>query len=105
MARPTPEEIRQRRERMPEVEGLGGWFVSKLCDGEDEDGNRISWYEYEHLDGRTATEWHDGTCSDPELRSLLTERRRIAPPAKPDPLEQLSSLGLMRFLERWINRR
>ena len=47
------------------------WRLSGLCDGEDEDGRFISWYTYRHVDGREATEYSDGSCSDPDLAAFL----------------------------------
>ena len=35
MANFTQEEIEQRRQRMAEAEGLGGWYLKALCDGQD----------------------------------------------------------------------
>jgi len=80
----SPEALDERRKRMAEGEGLGGWYLAVLSDGEDEAGNPISWYEYEHLDGRTATVWENGTSTDPELQILLDERQHatVAPQAE-----------------------
>jgi hypothetical protein len=76
MARPTPEQIEERRQRSAEAEGLGGWYMSELCDGRDATtGEHLSWYEYRHVDGREATVWSDGTATDPELQALLAKRR------------------------------
>jgi hypothetical protein len=75
MARLTPEQLEQRRQRMAEAEGLGGWHLTSLCDGQDQaSGEWLSWYEYRHLDGHTATVWDDGTTTDPGLQAQLDSR-------------------------------
>ena len=77
MAKFTPEEIDQRRQRMAEAEGLGGWYTERLCDGQDSTtGEWLSWYEYRHLDGRQATVSEGGQATDPELQVLLAKRRK-----------------------------
>ena len=72
----TPDHLDQRRERAAAAEGLDGWYLARLCDGETENGEPISWYEYEHLDGRQATVSESGSSTDPELQSLLAEKRQ-----------------------------
>jgi hypothetical protein len=83
MARPTPEQLEQRRQRMAEAEGLGGWHLATLCDGEDDAGRPLAWYAYEHLDGRRAVVWDDGTTDDPDMQAWLAARAR---PAAPRPM-------------------
>ena len=39
--------------------------------GEGEQGNALSWYDYQHTDGRVATRFDDGSCSDPDLAEFL----------------------------------
>ena len=39
--------------------------------GEDEDGNYFSFHEYQHKDGRKATQFGDGRCTDPDLKDFL----------------------------------
>jgi len=86
MAKFTPEEIEQRRQRMAEAEGLGGWYLNSLCDGQDStSGEPLSWYVYQHLDGRRATVSESGSSTDPELQNLLAERRRAEPLPSPEP--------------------
>jgi len=71
----TPEELDQRRQRMAEAEGLGGWYLNSLCDGQDDTtGKPLSWYEYRHLDGRKATVWESGRSMDPDLQARLDSR-------------------------------
>jgi hypothetical protein len=74
-----------RRERIrvtsAQAAGLGGWFLSVLNDGITESGEACYWYTYEHLDGRQATVFPDGHCTDPELQALLVEQAATAPAA------------------------
>ena len=75
MAKFTPEQLEQRRQRMAEAEGLGGWYLTSLCDGQDQaTGEPLSWYEYSHLDGRQATVWESGRATDPDLQAQLDSR-------------------------------
>ena len=77
----TPEELDQRRQRMAEAEGLGGWYLNSLCDGQDDTtGKPLSWYEYLHLDGRKATVWESGRSMDPDLQAQLDSRARTPAP-------------------------
>ena len=77
MAKFTQEEIEQGRQRMAEAEGLGGWCLNALCDGQDTtSGEWLSWYVYRHLDGRTATVGDIGQATDPELQALLAKRHQ-----------------------------
>ncbi|MCP9911627.1 hypothetical protein KBZ15_17205 [Cyanobium sp. BA20m-p-22] len=99
---PTPEQLDQRRQRMAEAEGLAGWYTSALCDGQDDAGNPIAWYEYEHLDGRRATVSESGSSTDPELQRLLAERRRAQPPPRPESPWLLSPLRVIRALSSWL---
>ena len=92
----TPDHLDQRRERAAAAEGLDGWYLARLCDGETETGEPISWYEYEHLDGRQATVSESGTATDPELEALLgqQQQQQAAAPWRPSPL------GLVRWLAK-----
>ena len=87
---------------MAEVSNLGGWFPAALCDGWDEAGRSISWHGYENLDGRKATVWAGGACSDPELQALLAGAHSadlLRPPSLPwwlSPMEAASALT------RWL---
>lgn len=47
------------------------WTLIRLSDGEDELGNYDYWHDYQHKDGRVATQFADGTCSDPGLAQFL----------------------------------
>ena len=98
----TPDQLEQRRQRMAEAEGLGGWYLATLYDGEDDAGRPIAWYEYEHLDGRSATVSESGSSTDPELQKLLAERRRAKPLPSPEPPWWLSSSGVIRALSSWL---
>ena len=51
------------------------WTLIQLNDGEDEQGNALSWHDYQHTDGRVATQFDDGSCSDPDLAEFLDEER------------------------------
>ncbi|WP_186492434.1 hypothetical protein [Synechococcus sp. BIOS-U3-1] len=59
--------VRQRIERYLNCE----WKMIILGDGEDEDGNFYSFYEYQHRDGRKAIQFSDGSCTDPDLKEFL----------------------------------
>ena len=102
MSQFTPEEIQQRRQRMAEAEGLGGWYLATLCDGEDDAGRPIAWYVYEHLDGRRATVSESGSSTDPELQNLLAERRRAEQLPSREPPWWRSSSGVIRALSSWL---
>ena len=99
----TPEQLEQRRQRMAEAEGLGGWYMNSLCDGRDvTTGEPLSWYEYRHLDGRRATVSESGSSTDPELQNLLAEKRRAEPLPSPEPPWWLSPTGVLRALSSWL---
>jgi hypothetical protein len=99
MAKFTPEQL----ERWAEAEGLGGWYLTSLCDGEDATtGEPLSWYEYSHLDGRKATVSEGGQATDPELQNLLAEKRRSMPLPSPEPPWWLSPIGVFRALLGWL---
>ena len=94
--------VQQRQERMAELQGLNGWYGTTLCDGWDDAGNPIAWYEYEHLDGRRATVSESGSSTDPELQRLLAERRQAQPLPSPEPPWWLSPLRVIRALSSWL---
>ena len=99
MARFTPEQLG----RWAEAEGLGGWYLTSLCDGEDATtGEPLSWYEYSHLDGRKATVSEGGQATDPELQNLLAEKRRAMPLPNPEPPWWLSPIEVFRALSGWL---
>lgn len=100
MARPTPEQIEQRRQRMAEAEGLGGWFMHTLCDGKDEHGQHLSWYEYSHSDGRTALVSSSGQATDPELQAHIDAIRATSRPPTPEPPRWLERKALIQFMVR-----
>jgi hypothetical protein len=96
----TPEQLDQRRQRMAEAEGLAGWYLDRLCDGQDATtGEHLSWHEYRHLDGRRATVGDNGRATDPELQSLLAEK----PLPSPEPPWWLSPLQVIRALSSWLD--
>ncbi|NDD46675.1 MAG: hypothetical protein EBZ24_15170, partial [Synechococcaceae bacterium WB9_4xB_025] len=90
----------QRRERAAAAEGLGDWYLAELSDGEDEAGNLISWYEYKHLDGRTATVSECGRSTDPELQILLDEKHHAAVAAQAELPWWASAMGVIRWLAK-----
>jgi len=92
MARPTPEQIEQRRQHMAEAMGLGGWCMHTLYDGKDENGQHLSWYGYSHSDGRTALVSSSGQATDPELQALLDASPATSRPPTPE-------------LPRWLERK
>jgi len=47
------------------------WKMTITGHGEDEDGNYFSFHEYQHKDGRKATQFGDGRCTDPDLKDFL----------------------------------
>lgn len=96
----SPDALDQRRKRMAEGWGLGGWYLAELSDGQDEAGNPISWYEYEHLDGRTATVSDSGKSSDPELQILLEERQDAAIAPQAELPWWASATGVIRWLAK-----
>ena len=98
----TPDHLDQRRERAAAAEGLEGWYLARLCDGETETGEPFSWYEYEHLDGRQATVSESGSGTDPGLQRLLAEKRRAEPLPRPEPPWWLSPLRVIRALSDWL---
>lgn len=51
------------------------WTLIQLNDGVDEQGNALSWHDYQHTDGRLATRFGDGSCSDPDLAKFIAEER------------------------------
>lgn len=67
----------RRRQRLAELSigrSIGGWIHYRHCDCIDDDGTQTSCEEWRHQDGREATEWPGGHCSDPELEALLRAR-------------------------------
>ena len=74
MLDPRPAQARRRRKLAGE--SIGGWIPCADCDGLDSNGAWMSWYEWLHQDGRVATQWPDGSCSDPELEELLSADAR-----------------------------
>jgi hypothetical protein len=60
--------------------GLGGWFPSALNDAITESGEACHWDTCEHLDGRQATVFPDGRCTNPELQVLLAKEAEAMPP-------------------------
>ena len=98
-----PQFTPEQRERWAEAEGLGGWHLTSLCDGEDATtGEPLSWYEYSHLDGRKATVSEGGQATDPELQNLLAEKRRAMPLPSPEPPWWLSPIEVLRALLGWL---
>ena len=51
------------------------WTLVRLNDGEDDLGNPLAWYDYQHTDGRVATQFDNGSCTDPDLARFLAEER------------------------------
>jgi hypothetical protein len=94
--------VQQRRERVSELQNLNGWYGTTLCDGWDDAGSLIAWYEYEQLDGRRATVVESGSSNDPELQRLLAERRQAQPLPSPEPPWWLSPLRVIRALSSWL---
>lgn len=47
------------------------WTLIRLSDGEDEFGNYDCWHDYQDTDGRVATQFSDGSCSDAGLAEFL----------------------------------
>lgn len=90
----------QRRERAAAAQGLGGWYLALLADGEDATGNPISWYEYEHLDGRRATVSEGGKSTDPELQTLLAQKRQAAVAPTAELPWWASATGVIRWLAK-----
>ena len=80
------------------LQNLNGWYGTTLCDGWDDAGNPIAWYEYDHLDGRQATVSESGSCTDPELQRLLAERRQAQPPPSPELPWWLSVSGVLKAI-------
>ena len=102
MARPTPEQIEQRRQRAAEAEGLGGWFMHTLYDGKDEHGQHLSWYGYSHSDGRTALVSSSGQATDPELQAFLDASPATSRPPKPDLPRWLERKALIQLMVRVV---
>ena len=96
----TPDHLDPRRERAAAAEGLDGWYLARLCDAETETGEPISWYEYEHLDGRQATVSESGSSTDPELQRLLAEKRQSGGSLPAVSPRWASATGLIRWLAR-----
>ena len=74
-----------RRKRLMEVmeeHRLDGWLLTTHVDGFDSNGEWTYWYEWEHRDGRCATQWPDGCCTDPELEELLRAQSSALPPKR-----------------------
>ena len=104
MARPTPEEIQHRRQRMAEAEGLGGWHLHRLVDGRDSANSEwLSWHEYRHLDGRRATVGDNGRATDPDLQAQLDSRAK-ALAAGPTPTVAAGAAQRRRWMAlRWLS--
>lgn len=66
-----------RARQLQEQESLDGWRCICLGDGIDDNGNYVYFHEYEHSDGRQATWFSDGACSDPDLSAALAFREEL----------------------------
>ena len=51
------------------------WTMISMNDGTDENGNFIYYHEYQHKDGRIASEWMGEFCDDPDLKRFLDSQR------------------------------
>lgn len=76
---PPADRAQVRRQKAAAAAGLDGWFLVRLADGFADNGEIDCWHEYEHLDGRQATVFSDGACTDPGLQTLLSLHQVKAP--------------------------
>ena len=94
----SPDRSHERLQQAAAHAGLNGWALVTLADGFDSNGEPIHWEEYQHLDGREAQVWPDGSCSDAELRQLL--EAKVAQAQAPCPSRLLQVAATM---ARWIS--